>query len=127
MIEGRRPSGHLVTTNEFGGRMELETRQCVHCQFTWTYDPHDEARARTVRGFCLRCYGYTCERVECHLEQQNLLREFPDQGTCIPYHRYHALRLQRIAQHPLWEVTPSGVIMPKADPALPLPIGGITY
>ena len=127
MIEGRRPNGYLVTCNEFGGRVEKETRQCVHCQFTWDYDPHEEARARTLRGFCLRCYGYTCERHECHLQMKNLVREFPEQGDCMPYERYIHLRLQRIANHPLWEVTPTGLIVPKADENLPLPIGGITY
>lgn len=120
MIEGRKPNGYLVTGNAIGQRVEQETRQCVHCQYMWIYSPRDEARVHNIRGFCLRCYGYTCERPECHAEQALMLQEFP--GTpCISFYEHYMRRLSKIAKDPLWEVSPSGVIMPK-DEGVCLPL-----
>lgn len=113
-IEGRKPNGYLVTGDGEGRRIEKETRQCVHCQFTWIYDPHAEARARNVRGFCTTCFGFTCERPECHAEQEIELRAFPGR-RCISFREAYNRRLFKIAADPLWEVTPSGVIMPKDE------------
>lgn len=114
MIEGRKPNGYLVRGDSEYRKIERETRQCVHCQFTWEYDPREEARARNVRGFCLRCYGFTCERAECHAEQKLMLLDFP--GTpCISFHEHYRRRLEQISKHPLWEVTPGGLIIPKAE------------
>lgn len=116
MIEGRKPNGYLVTGDSEFRRIERETRQCVHCQFTWTYIPHDEARARNVRGFCLSCYGFTCERAECHAEQKIVLQDYPGR-TCISFYEHYRRRLEQISKHPLWEVTAGGLIIPKAEVA----------
>lgn len=61
MIVGRKPSGFTVGLDLSGNKVELETRQCVHCQFTWTYKPG----SGVTRGFCLKCFGLLCARPEC--------------------------------------------------------------
>lgn len=116
MIQGRKPNGYFVTGDASHRRIERETRMCVHCQFTWEYDPHQESRARNVRGFCTRCYGFTCERAECHAEQREMLKGFPDRA-CISFEEHYRRRLQAISEHPLWEVTPAGLIVPKSEVA----------
>ena len=119
MIQGRKPSGYLVTGDpETLRRIERETRMCVHCQYTWEYKPFEEARARNLRGFCTRCYGFTCERPECHAEQRAILAQYPDDPRpCMSFEEHYRRRLDLIAAHPLWEVTPSGLIVPQADVA----------
>lgn len=114
MIQGRKPNGYLVTGDVTGRRIERETRMCIHCQFTWEYAPFAESRVRNVRGFCTRCFGFTCERAECHLEQRQMLAGFPDR-LCISFDEHYRRRLEAISKHPLWEVTPGGVILPKAE------------
>lgn len=114
MIQGRKPNGYLVTADAVGRRIERETRMCVHCQFIWEYDPFAEASARTIRGFCLRCFGFTCERPECHREQQQVLAAYPDR-PCISFEEHYRRRLDAIAKHPLWEVTPAGILVAKSE------------
>lgn len=58
MISGDRPSGYIATSDE---KCFAETRQCVHCQYTWIYIPGSGAK----RGICLKCYGLLCGRPEC--------------------------------------------------------------
>jgi hypothetical protein len=118
VIEGRRPNGYLVSNGDI--RIERETRQCVHCQFTWVYSPHAEAAARNIRGFCLRCYGFTCERPECHAEQAGMLRDLPGR-PCISFWEHYQRRLEQIAKSPHFEVTPAGLIRATDDPRLALP------
>lgn len=74
-IQGRKASGHFHTFDPSGRRVEGETRQCVHCQRTWVYMPHDarilrvvheaEKEARKERGFCLLCFGLVCNEPGC--------------------------------------------------------------
>jgi hypothetical protein len=114
MIHGRNPAGYVLTSNDHLSRLELESRQCVHCQFQWIYDPFKEARARNLRGFCLRCHGFTCERPECHMEQRVMLSEYHDEPRpCISFEEHYRRRLDRINGSSQFEVTPSGVIVPK--------------
>lgn len=115
MIQGRKPNGYLVTGDPLTLRkVEAETRQCCHCQYMWQYEPFKEARARNIRGFCLRCYGFTCERAECHAEQRQMLLEYPDR-PCISFEEYYRRRLERVNSSPHWEVTPSGVLRPRDE------------
>lgn len=52
---------------------EGETRTCVHCGFTWIYDPKLQIRRKLglwtpqpkIRGTCLKCSGLVCARDEC--------------------------------------------------------------
>lgn len=118
MIQGRKPSGYLVTGDESYRRVESETRMCVHCQHTWKYDPYAESRARNVRGFCLRCFGFTCQLPACFAMQREMLAEYPDEPReCISFDEHYRRRLEKISKHPLWEVTPGGLIVPKAEVA----------
>lgn len=60
-ILGHKPAGYSVSLDLKGNKLEKEYRQCVHCQFTWEYIPGSGAK----RGFCLKCFGLTCGRLEC--------------------------------------------------------------
>ena len=69
-----RPSGYFSSYDpSTGKKVEGETRQCVHCAYTWIYDPgasfERKAGLRTdkpkIRGTCLRCRGLVCGRPEC--------------------------------------------------------------
>lgn len=59
----RRPAGFLTVVDSLTGKvlMEAGLRQCVHCQYTWTYRPG----SGILRGFCFRCDGHTCGGVAC--------------------------------------------------------------
>lgn len=61
MIIGHKASGYLVTADRNGNKVERETRQCVHCQATWVYQPGSKRRY----GFCLKCHGVICGNPEC--------------------------------------------------------------
>lgn len=60
-IQRYKPNGYFVTQDQNGNLVEGETRQCVHCQFIWQYEPG----SGHTRGFCLKCNGLTCARPEC--------------------------------------------------------------
>lgn len=56
-----------------GNRTEGETRQCVHCGYTWIYDPRHQFRRQlglktpepVIRGTCLKCMGLVCAQPAC--------------------------------------------------------------
>ena len=73
MIIGHKPSGY-ITRGTLYGKKEFETRQCVHCQRTWVYQPG----SKNQRGFCLKCYGVLCGNPVC-------LKE------CMPYEKRFSL------------------------------------
>lgn len=56
-----RASGYIITADKNGNKLELETRQCKHCQFTWVYQPGSGIR----RGYCMRCNGIVCMEEDC--------------------------------------------------------------
>lgn len=68
-----RPSGYIQSFDpQTFRRLEGETRQCVHCAFTWIYNPRDSfgslvpgEQKKSIRGKCLKCYGLVCARPEC--------------------------------------------------------------
>lgn len=68
-----RPSGYFQYFDPINGQVQGETRQCVHCGYTWVYDPGLSMRRKlglttkqpTIRGTCLKCYGLVCARSEC--------------------------------------------------------------
>ena len=61
MIRGNRPSAYGVTVDDKGRRIEVEFRQCQHCQTSWVYKPGSGNK----RGFCFNCNGITCGRKAC--------------------------------------------------------------
>lgn len=108
MITGYRPSGFYVTGE--AGQVQGETRQCVHCQYTWEYVPGSGHR----RGFCLKCHGLLCGRPECEAQQRRILAAFPDQTrSCMPYADMVQRQRDRWAMDPRYEVTPTGLIVPR--------------
>ena len=68
-----RPSGYIQSFDpKTFRRLEGETRQCIHCAFTWIYNPRDSFgglvptdQKRTIRGKCIKCHGLVCAREEC--------------------------------------------------------------
>ncbi len=64
--------GLLTVTDFHSGKTLFEgyLRQCVHCQYTWTYKPGSGTR----RGFCVVCNGFICGKPRCdtcyHKEKQ---------------------------------------------------------
>lgn len=66
-------AGDILVIDTVNGKQLFEgtLRQCVHCQFTWTYQPGSGQR----RGFCRRCNGHLCGKRAClancyHYEQR---------------------------------------------------------
>lgn len=66
-----RPNGYF---QYFGPGYDIqgETKSCVHCGFTWIYDPGASFRRKLgyiiqpkTRGTCLKCYGLVCARPQC--------------------------------------------------------------
>lgn len=60
-----------ITDIDTGERLfEGYLRQCMHCQYTWTYKPGSGIR----RGFCVNCNGFICGKPRCdtcyHKEKQ---------------------------------------------------------
>lgn len=118
MIHGHKPSGYTVTQDESGCRIEGETRQCVHCQFTWIYQPGSGDR----RGWCLNCNGFVCAREECMKEQAQRIDEWlrltSKVRNCIPFEEWNdRLKekvLHRLPLEPGMTVTSSGLIVPRS-------------
>lgn len=61
MVGHNKPAGHFVRYDRDGRKVEGETRQCAHCQFTWEYVPGSGNKRRV----CLKCMGLCCGRPEC--------------------------------------------------------------
>jgi hypothetical protein len=83
-IQGHKPSGYFVTADGEGHRIEGETRQCCHCQYTWEYHPGLEGPKRPPRlgkdqmsegqrGWCLKHGGFLCGRADCFEDQERMI------------------------------------------------------
>ncbi len=127
MIRGVKPNGYAVSCDSDGKKCEHETRQCVHCQFSWAYgEPHfpeelDELLGHpTRRGWCVQCGGFLCGRKQCFLQQQKLIQHMRDRfnqtRSCVPYEEWSERLFARLQkQFPLdpgLTVTESGLIVP---------------
>lgn len=110
MITGYKPSGYFETSRD-GVRIEGETRQCVHCQYMWTYVPGSGA----TRGFCLKCNGLVCGRPECAAQQKQLLAKYPGMTAasraCIPFTDVVERQRDQWAADPRYDVRPSGIVV----------------
>lgn len=106
MIIGHKPNGYTVTMTGDGLRVEGETRQCVHCQTMWTYQPGSGIQ----RGWCLRCNGYICAQPQCLAEQAQRARDFPGYD-CMPFDDWNKRLRDRYERHPRFAVLPSGIVV----------------
>ena len=68
----RQSAGEIRVVDRGTGKLLFEgsLRQCIHCQFTWTYKPGSGHLA----GWCFRCGGFICHKIACqdcyHKEQR---------------------------------------------------------
>lgn len=86
MIVGRKASGYFVTFDGDGHRIEGETRQCAHCQFTWVY------RSGDAETQCAHCRGMVCGRAECLKRQFDLTGNKVD---CVPFEDHNNRRIEK--------------------------------
>lgn len=106
MIHGHRTAGWFEKGIANDKKEVGETRQCVHCQFVWTYHPGSGDR----RGFCLNCHGLVCMRPECALQQKALLADFPELSlSCLPFEDWNNRMRDRLMRDSRWEILPSGI------------------
>lgn len=111
MIIGHKPNGYFQTATGDGIRIEGETRQCVHCQALWEYHPG----SGIVRGWCLKCNGFTCNQPACAAMQRALLAKFPDQTrSCMPMSDWNQRLRDAYAKDPRYDVLPSGIVIARA-------------
>ena len=113
MIRGHKPAAYF-STGDGTIKIEGEQRQCVHCQFLWTYSPGSGTR----RGYCLKCDGFLCARPECEAQQDSMLAEFAHLNGatdrhCIPYTDYVERKRDALLSHG-WDVLPSGIVVAKS-------------
>ena len=57
-----KPAGFFEVTGLYGEVTRGETLKCVHCQLSWVVEPG----SGKMRGFCMKCNGYTCGGKNCH-------------------------------------------------------------
>lgn len=120
MIRGHKPNGYTVSFDSDLKKIEAETRQCIHCQYNWSYgDPHQEEMyigPPTRRGFCNKCQGWLCGRDECIQQQIALTGNTTD---CIPFEdQVNRLRDKVHKYLPLdpdLTITPGGLIVPRSN------------
>lgn len=123
MIRGYKPSGYTVSFTRDGRKIEGETRQCVHCQFTWAYgEPHAIAELDaflghpTLRGFCTRCHGFLCGRQQCIEQQLRIKALLSIEVDCIPYTDWVERTRDKVAAllplDPDLTLTAAGVVVP---------------
>lgn len=118
MIHGHKPNGHFRTFDATGRAVEGETRQCVHCQKIWIYQPG----SGTHRGWCLNCGGFICAEAHCFAQQQRWIEEFlaatSKVRTCIPFQEWNSRRRdaleKKLPLDPDLTITDSGLIVPRS-------------
>ena len=131
MIRGYKPSGYTLSYTREGRKLEGETRQCVHCQYTWAYgEPHGLAELDsflghpTLRGFCTHCHGFLCGRRQCFEQQMRLRALLNLEGNCIPYTDWIERTREKIAAllplDPDLTLTPTGLVVPVAKERPPI-------
>lgn len=116
MIHGHKPSSYFVTADGDGHVISGEGRQCIHCQFTWEYQPGSGIE----RGWCLRCGGFLCARPECQLLQRKLiemhLQRYGQTRSCVPFEELNNRIIEKVKHllplEPGLTVTESGLIVP---------------
>lgn len=111
MIRGHKPAAYTETGDGIR-KWTREQRQCVHCQFLWTYRPGSGTR----RGYCLRCDGFLCARPECATIQRQILAQFAHLSGatdrhCMPYTDWIERCRDAYAKDPKYQVLPSGLVI----------------
>jgi hypothetical protein len=117
MIHGHKPNAYFVTATGDGLKIEGETRQCCHCQFTWEYAPGSGTR----RGWCLKHNGFVCCRPECQQEQEQMLAKYAlatgKVVSCLAFEEWCDFLKEQIGKTPGqlskdFTITPGGIIVP---------------
>ncbi|HSY52452.1 MAG TPA: hypothetical protein VLC46_26865 [Thermoanaerobaculia bacterium] len=90
MIKGEKASGYFSTIDVRSGlKVEGETRQCSHCQFTWQYKAGSGRRV----GLCGSCNGLMCTQEACRTDQLRKIKllELEDGKTydCVPFDEWN--------------------------------------
>jgi hypothetical protein len=59
----RQSAGEIRVLDRETGKLLFEgsLRQCIHCQFTWTY----RQGSGHLSGFCFKCNGFICHKLAC--------------------------------------------------------------
>ena len=108
MITGYKPNGYFTTSTGDGVKVEGETRQCCHCQYTWQYRPG----SGITRGWCMKCAGLICGRPECVADQKRLMARFPDRTwSCLPFTDWNERLRDAYDKDPRYKVLPSGIVI----------------
>lgn len=109
MITGHKPNGYIRIYNEFGRGAEGETRQCVHCQYFWSYAPG----SGTERGYCTRHNGFTCEREVCRRKQRERIAALGDWPfECISFEDFNQYRFEKLLKNIGYQVNSAGIFVP---------------
>ncbi len=96
----RNPVGIVLITDMHGKTIwEGEVRQCMHCQYTWKYEPG----SGNLRGFCYNCGGHICGRKQCatcyHKEQRIEDMEVIAWGTKAQFEAIRRMQALREAKY----------------------------
>ena len=118
MIRGHKPSAYGQTYDgESGKRIEVEFRQCCHCQFSWEYRPGSGDR----RGWCFKHNGFLCARPECVAQQLQLISQHLGRTgklvSCLAFEEWNDGLMEAVAKTTGklgqdFSVTPAGLIVP---------------
>lgn len=112
MINGYKPNGYFTTGSDWGRQIQGETRQCVHCQFVWRYNPG----SGDVRGYCTRHDGFVCNREQCYRTQRERIASLGDWPFgCISFNDYNAYQFEKLLGNRKYEVTTAGVFVPVTE------------
>lgn len=112
MITGHKPNGNFRTYSDLGQKIEGETRQCVHCQFMWNYQPG----SGNIRGFCTRHNGFVCNRAQCNREQREMIAALGDWPfDCLTFHDFNMYKFEKYLKSHQFEITTSGLIVPVTE------------
>jgi len=118
MIHGDKPSGHFITADGNGVRIEGETRMCGHCQYIWQYKPGSGRRY----GLCTSCNCLTCGRPECKADQLEkraiIWKEDGKSYDCVPFEEWNYRLMEKAAKiHAKlgveFQITEKGLIIPR--------------
>ena len=112
MIVGLKPHAYCVTHGDDGcHRFEGENRQCVHCQYSWIYNPG----SGMVRGYCTRHDGWICARPQCYKMQKARLDEMKTGASCVSYYDYNKWRFEQYLKNVKYAVTTGGIFIPVVE------------
>lgn len=118
MIHGvNKASGYGVHYTAEGHKIEEETRQCCHCQYTWVYKHGSGIR----RGYCTKHDGWVCGRKECEDNQKQLIKDYEYATSkvvsCLAFEEMQDYNANQMIKSPErmttgFMMTPGGILVP---------------